>query len=125
MSRGMAMMYGTPPMAPGWGREAADKLAKALEESRGAQVGEVVQDTPEHHAVQWLGVVLVWDGRCFQGAGDGWAAQVFPDGVRWKADLQVCGGRREGFGLTPAEGLNEARIQWRSAVAKLAEVDAP
>ena len=123
MTRGMAMAYGTPPVSPGWGREAADKWAKGLDEFKATIVAEP-DKAPEHHVVSWLGAELVWDTRCFQGSGDGWAAQVFPDGVRWKACLQVCGGSRNGFGLTPGEALNEARIQWRAAIAKLVETEA-
>ncbi len=117
---GMALMYGTPPAEKGWGRETgkAEQIAKALESFTPA-TAPAPGPAPEHHRITWCGAELVWDTRCFQGSGDGWAAQVFPDGVRWKADLLVCGGRREGFGLTPAEALDEARTQWQVAVAKL------
>ncbi len=117
---GMALMYGTPPAEKGWGREAADQLAKDLEHfKKTAKAGQEPETAPEHHRVSWLGVDLTWDSRCFQGSGDGWAAQVFPDGVRWKADLLVCGGRCAGFGITPTEAIDEARIQWQAAVGKL------
>jgi hypothetical protein len=113
----MAAMYGMPPM-PGRGRDAVDDVVEAVRGVLNVAV-PTARPAPEHHKMHWNGVEFTWDGRCFQGSGAGWAAQVFPDGLLWKGSLQVYGGMREAIGSTPGDSLDEARKLWQAAVGAL------
>lgn len=76
-----------------------------------------------HHQFEWHGVTFIWvTGNRFFGeaiAERGWRGSAYPDGTRWQAEIELCGGKRCGAGAGPIEALEAAYSEWVVALGKL------
>jgi hypothetical protein len=76
----------------------------------------------EPYFFHWQGAAVRWDSDKKQFAGTsqmGWEVVASPDGLRWRASIGLAGGTRSCLGDTPQSALNNARLEWIAAVAKL------
>lgn len=126
-----AAMYGAPPP----GRDRGDPFSPWVPVQPippAAKPFTITSKTPaepdlaEHHKMSWNGGAFTWDAVHSRFVGSnldrGWSANVFADGLRWRAELKLCGGKREATAETPAGALDAARDAWMAAVVNLAEV---
>ena len=76
----------------------------------------------DSHRFTWRSVSFTCDGSaCFNGSfpGGAWSAEAKPSGLRWKAWISVSGGTMSALGDEPWIALDNALLEWVSAVDRI------
>lgn len=117
----MNLMYGAPPSGKKNDRESKEAVERLRQAMENLPKGNPKSD-PVVPGFTWRGSAFVWVGNSrFEAGCEDWSAAVWPLGLKWRTDIRVAGGHRDGTGDTPQEALEDAVRGWVLAVGKLLE----